>query len=94
MARKVRVCVRFPGLVAEATGVSQVEVEARTLREALDAALASAPALRHHLCEEDGRFRTHVLCFHNGTSTRELKSLEVPLREGDVIAFVQAVSGG
>jgi molybdopterin converting factor small subunit len=69
-----------------------VQVEARTLREAIDAALAAAPALRHHLCEEDGRFRTHVLCFHNETNTRDLASLDVPLKEGDVITFAQAVS--
>jgi molybdopterin converting factor small subunit len=94
VAGKAKVTVRFPGLVAQATGVSRVEVEALTLREAVDLALAAAPALRHHLCEEDGRFRGHVLCFHNDTSTRELASLAVPLKDGDVITFAQAVSGG
>jgi molybdopterin converting factor small subunit len=94
MPKRVSVTVRFPGMVAQATGVSQARVEAATLREAVDAALAAAPALRHHLCEEDGRFRLHVLCLHNGTSTRDLPSLDVPLREGDVISFIQAVSGG
>jgi len=94
MAKKVRTTVHFPGLVAQATGVSRVEVEARTLREAIDTALAAAPALRHHLCEDDGRLRTHVLCFHNETNTRGLASLDVPLKEGDVIVFAQAVSGG
>ena len=94
MAKRVRVSVLFPGLVAQATGVSQAHVEAATLREAIDTALATAPALRHHLCEDDGRFRTHVLCFHNGTSTRTLASLDVPLKEDDVITFAQAVSGG
>lgn len=89
-----RVTVRFPGLVAQATGVRQARVEASTLREAIDAALATAPALRHHLCEENGRFRVHVLCFHNDMNTRTLRSLEVPVREGDVVTFVQAISGG
>lgn len=91
MTKKVRALVQFPGLVAQATGVSRVHVEAGTLREAIDAALSTAPALRHHLCEEDGRFRTHVLCLHNGAVTR---SLDVPLKEGDEVAFVQAISGG
>ena len=94
MTGRVRVTVRFPGLVAQATGVSHARVEAGTLREAIDAALASAPALRHHLCEDDGRFRVHVLCFHNGTNTRLLASPDVPLGEGDEITFAQAISGG
>ncbi|HXG62668.1 MAG TPA: MoaD/ThiS family protein [Planctomycetota bacterium] len=94
MVRKARVTVRFPGLVAQATGVSRVEVEAATLREAIDAALAASPALRHHLFEPDGRFRLHVLCLHNGTDARRLPSLDVPVADGDVVTFAQAVSGG
>lgn len=94
MTPKARVTVRFPGLVAQATGVRRVRVEAATLREAIDAALAAAPALRHHLFEPDGRLRVHVLCLHNGADARRLPSLDVPVADGDVVTFAPAVSGG
>ena len=60
----------------------------------MEAAYRRVPALRHHLCEEDGRFRGHVLCFVNDVNARGLKSMELPLAKGDRIAIVQAISGG
>jgi len=75
-------------------GRRQVEVEASTLAGALDALVAELPALRTHLYDERGAFRQHVLCFHNERNTRWLDDLEVAVADGDVIRFLQAVSGG
>ena len=94
MAGKVGVTVILPGMLHAVAGGARLRVEAGTLAEALEAAWAQVPALRLHLCEEDGRFRMHVLCFLNERNTRGLRSLDVPLCEGDEIAFVQAISGG
>jgi molybdopterin converting factor small subunit len=89
-----RVTVVLPKMLAQAHGAGRVSVEAPTLGAALEAMFAEAPALRFHLCEESGRFRTHVLCFLNSTNSRELASLDVPLKDRDEITFVQAISGG
>lgn len=74
-------------------GRRRVPLEADTLAHALDV-LRAHPALGRHLFDETGALRRHVLVFHNDTSTRWLASLDVPLRQGDVLVVTQAVSGG
>lgn len=81
----------FPAMLKEAIGTGRIRVKGDTLGEALEDAYRQIPVLRHHLCEESGRFRSHVLCFLRGSTTRDLG---VPLREGDEITIVQAISGG
>ena len=86
-----RVTVVLPRMLAEAHGKARVEVEGASIGEALEALFESAPALRFHVCEESGRFRPHILCFLND---ERMSGLDAPLRDGDRIAFVQAISGG
>ena len=88
------VTVVLPKMVAEAVGEGRIRVRAATLRAALEEAYRLHPALRHHLCEDSGAFRTHVLCFHNAVNTRDVVTLDRTLREGDEIRFLQAISGG
>ena len=88
------VTLKLPGILRDVAGASEFRLEAATLAGAIEKAYVLVPALRFHLCREDGEFRPHVLCLHNGVSTRDLKSLRVPLRDGDQIAIVQAISGG
>ena len=75
-------------------GKTCLRLEARTLKGALEEAYRELPALRFHLCEDSGEFRVHVLCFHNGNNTRDMRSMDVALKAGDEIAIVQAISGG
>jgi molybdopterin converting factor small subunit len=88
------VTVRLPGLLAPIAGASTVGVEAATLAEALDVLVRAHPELRVHLFDESGRFRQHVLCFHNRTNTKWVEDLNVQLADGDTITIMQAVSGG
>ncbi len=81
----------LPKVLHDAVGASIVRVEAKTLRQALEEAYQKIPALRFQLCIDDGSFRAHVLCFLNGENMR---SLDVPVRDGDEISILQAVSGG
>lgn len=81
----------LPSMLKEAVGVARVRVTGATLGEALEDAYRQLPALRHHLCEPTGQFRSHVLCFHRGTTTRRL---DLPVEDGDEINIVQAISGG
>ena len=84
----------LPGMLRDVVGATTLRLRAETLASALEEAYRRVPVLRHHLCDEDGAFREHVLCFHNDENTRDLASLDVPLRDGDRISIVQAVSGG
>ena len=86
--------VELPGLLADILGVQRLDVDAKTLRGALEALVARCPALGTHLFDEHGQLREHVLCFHNETNTRWLKGEDVAVREGDRILIMQAVSGG
>ncbi len=88
------VSVKFAPLLAGVVGAATVSVEAETLAGALEALVRAHPSLRVHLYDETGRFRQHVLCFHNQTNTRWLDRLDVPVAAGDTLTLLQAVSGG
>lgn len=87
--------VAIPGLLRDCTGgAARVTVEATTISDALDRLLGAWPLLRVHLFDETGRLRRHVLIFHNQDSIARLPHLDVPLRHGDRLQIIQAVSGG
>lgn len=86
--------VELPGLLAGVLGVREIPVRAATPLAALRAAVAAHPALHVHLFDESGALREHVLCLHDGVNTRWAGALEAPLRGGDRIVVMQAVSGG
>jgi adenylyltransferase/sulfurtransferase len=89
------VTVELPSVLSQVVdGRQRVRVEAETLEGALRALVRGLPALAVQLFDETGGFRRHVLCFHNGTNTRWLESLDVKLADGDTIRLMQAVSGG
>jgi len=90
-----RVVVELPTMLAQVTGGRRrVDVEASTVRGALEAAFRAHPELRVHVLDESGRLRPHVLCFHNEVNSRWRESLDVPVSGGDRVTLLQAVSGG
>jgi sulfur-carrier protein len=91
---KPPVTLTLPPLLRDVVGTTELKLHASTLAEAMEEAYRRLPVLRHHLCDERGRFRGHVLCLLNDENTRDLKSLDVPLSAGDRISIVQAISGG
>ena len=89
------VTVRLPSLLGPiVNGSSTVAVTADTVVGALHALVERHPALSVHLFDEAGSIREHVLCFHNDVNTRWLESIEEPVKDGDTITIIQAVSGG
>jgi adenylyltransferase/sulfurtransferase len=91
----VAVTVNLPTILrAYADGKAEITVEATTLAGALDALFAKHPLLRVHLYQQDGKLRDHVLIFYNDQNSRWLDSLDIPLKSGDSITVLQAVSGG
>ncbi len=90
-----QVSVRLPGLLAGLVeGARVINVEAETVSSALDDLIRRYPTLKVHLFDEQGELRRHILCFHNEENTRWLEGLSRPVKAGDEITIIQAVSGG
>ena len=87
--------VRIPSPLRRLTnGVSEVEVQAATLREAVAALEQQYPGLNGRICEETGELRRFVNVYVNGEDVRFLQGLETPVKERDEISIVPAVAGG
>jgi len=94
VAAAPHVKVILPRMLADVLGEETLQVQGETIGQAMEAAYRRMPTLRHHLCEETGGFRVHVLCVHDGVSTRDAGGLGKRVREGDEIRILQAISGG
>lgn len=70
------------------------QVQAGTLRAALDAAFLAAPALRSYVLDEQGNVRKHVAVFVNAQMIASRSALDIPLRSQDKVMVIQALSGG
>ncbi|MFZ5480930.1 MAG: MoaD/ThiS family protein [Myxococcota bacterium] len=71
-----------------------VRVEATSVAEALAALEGLAPGIGFYLRDELGRVRPHVNLFVNTERIRDRKALTDPLRPGDTLWILQALSGG
>ena len=89
----MKIDVQIPSLLQVSIGVAHIAVDADTVAGAL-AQMRRHPKLGPLIFDHDGGVRRHVLVFVNDTATKHLPSLDSPLREGDRISVVQAVSGG
>jgi MoaD family protein len=71
-----------------------VEVEAKTVGEALQSLAARFTALRKQLFTETGGVRSFVNVFVNDEDIRHLQGQETVLREGDTIYIIPSIAGG
>jgi adenylyltransferase/sulfurtransferase len=86
--------VTLPGLLRESAEGYPLRIAGATLAEALHDLLVRYPRLRVHLYDEQGKLRPHVLLYYNEDNVAWLDSLDTPLRAGDTVHILQAVSGG
>jgi molybdopterin synthase sulfur carrier subunit len=82
--------------LAEVAGDRRVEVdgEAETVGEALEALLDSRTDLRERVLDDSGDLAEHVNLLHNGESVSREGGLETPVDPGDELALFPPVSGG
>jgi len=92
-AVRVRVSIPTP-LRDEAGGAAVLDVDAETVRDALEALAAEHPSLSRHLFDEHGALREHVNTFVNEHEARALEGLDTRLKEGDEVAIVPSIAGG
>jgi sulfur-carrier protein len=85
----------LPGPLREAAGGRRtLEVQATTVREALDRLAADLPALERRIRDERGAVREHVQLFVGPTDIRDAEGLDTPLPEDAELSVVPAISGG
>lgn len=76
------------------TEVPEIESDARSLGQALEAAFAVNPALRGYLLDDQSRLRPHVAVFIDGRRLRERDTLDITLPADGTVYVFQALSGG
>jgi sulfur-carrier protein len=86
------VTVTLPTMLAGLIGGARtVEVEGASVGGVLDDLFRAHPELRVHVLDERGEMRRHVRCFHGAAVVDDLGR---PVRSGDEVTILQAVSGG
>jgi molybdopterin converting factor small subunit len=83
--------VHLTGSIRErAGGLGTIEVEGDTVAGAIRALEAAHPALRGWVTDEQGALRRHVKVFLAGRAV----ALDTPIKPGDALHIVAAISGG
>lgn len=89
------VTVRIPTPLRTVTGgVSEVGVDAASVREMISALDAKHPGIRARICEDTGEVRRFVNVFVGDEDIRFLQGLDTPLPEGVSVSIIPAVAGG
>jgi proteasome lid subunit RPN8/RPN11/molybdopterin converting factor small subunit len=87
--------VRLPAAFRSLAGGSpELRAEGRTLREVLGSVGRDHPELCERLLDAEGRLRRYVTFFLNGDDVRFAGGADAPVRDGDELAVVPALSGG
>jgi adenylyltransferase/sulfurtransferase len=77
-----------------AGGKSEIEVEGRTVGEALDSLTGAHAELRKHLYDDQNALRNFVNVYLNDEDIRHAERLQTPVKEGDTLMIVPAIAGG
>ena len=89
------ITVRIPTPLRRLTnGQGEVEVEAKTVREAIDKLEEQYPGFKERLVDEKGELRRFVNLYLNDEDIRFLKGADTELKDGDVLSIVPAIAGG
>ncbi len=75
-------------------GEKTVTVEAKTVREALQALTERFPELKRHLFNEEGRLRSFVNLYLGDEDVRYLQGEETPIADGQTLSIVPSIAGG
>ena len=71
-----------------------VEVEAKTVGEALAGLVSEHNDLRKHLFTDEGKLRSFVNIYLNDEDIRYLQKDQTPLQDDDVLSIVPSIAGG
>lgn len=89
------IIVRIPTPLRRlANGQGEVNIEAKTVKEAIDVLEASYPGFKERLVDENGELRRFVNFYLNDEDIRFLKGIDSELKDGDTLSIVPAIAGG
>jgi len=89
------VIVRIPTQLRPLTGgAGEVELEAATVRDAIEVLERDHPGMEARLLDEQGTLRRFVNLFVADEDVRFLQGLETTLPAGTTLSIVPAVAGG
>lgn len=91
MAVQIKIPASLRKFVANQDSVA---VEARDVREALDALEAQHPGIKSKLCDDSGNVRRFINLYANGEDIRFLDNLDTALGDGAELQIVPAIAGG
>jgi sulfur-carrier protein len=86
--------VTFTSALQRFLAAPSADIEAETVRAALDAMFRSHPALRSYVLDDQGALRRHVAVYVNGAPLRDRVTLADPLGPRDQVYVFQALTGG
>lgn len=86
--------VAFTSQLQRFTETPELHTTAATLREALEAAFAINPRLRHYVLDEQAHLRPHVVVFIDGRPAVDRAGLSDALAPDDRVYVLQALTGG
>jgi adenylyltransferase/sulfurtransferase len=71
-----------------------IEIQAKTVGEALSRVTTQYADLRRHLFTDDGKIRNFVNVYLNDEDIRYLEKDKTPLQDNDIISIVPSIAGG
>jgi molybdopterin synthase sulfur carrier subunit len=87
--------VRIPTPLRTLTkGQGEVEAQAGSVLEMIEALNHAHPGIKDRLCDETGELRRFVNIYINEEDIRFLKGKETSLKDGDEVSIVPAIAGG
>jgi molybdopterin converting factor small subunit len=87
--------VMIPTPLRQYTGKQEaVELEAKTVGEALAGLTSHYAELRRHLYNDEGKIRSFVNIYLNDEDIRYLSKEQTPLNDNDVLSIVPSIAGG
>ncbi len=88
------ITITLSSILASEAGARKIQVEASTLKEALDSLTAGRSSLKGKLLDNTGLPREYINIYVDGRDYRFLGGFDAPLKDGSSISLIPAVSGG
>lgn len=86
--------IQFAGHLRRFMAVPEADVEAASVRAALDRVFAEHPRLRGYVLDEQGVVRRHVAIYVNGQPITDRERQSDALGPADDVYVLQALTGG
>ncbi len=87
--------VRIPTPLQKLTnGKSEIESEGKDIQELIANLEKDFPGIKERLCDEKGKLRRFINIYVNEEDIRFLQLDKTPVKDGDEISIIPAISGG